>query len=876
MAANYFTCTLGQASSLGLTNPNFRNINSFLDSQARSIPDQPAVGFAKPTSDGQWDRTVYTFSSLRRGVLNTASLLHLNYGSALAKSKTVGLICPSTPDFLLTWLALIRLGYSVLLIAPQCTPAAIAALCAQTSTSLLFHDDVYASLAHEATAAAKTEGRDVEAAPLPFALGEPGLASILASEPPEHVPQVEVEAGDVAYLHHTSGTSSGIPKPIPQTHRGAAGVLPAFSGPQHAMFTTTPMYHGGPADCFRAWTSGAMIWLFPGKDIPITAANVIKCLDTAGRYAKEEMGPEVKYFASVPYVLQMMEADPRGLTYLEEMDIVGVGGAALPQEVGDRLVKKGVNLISRFGSAECGFLMSSHRDYRKDKEWQFLRSDKGVESLSFEKQDDGLAELVVSSGWPHMAKTNREDGSFATADLFAPHPSIPNAWRYHSRADSQLTLITGKKFDPAPLEGIISASEVLDDVLIFGDGQPFPGALLFRSETAREIGDEELVEQVWPTIAKLNSKSQDHARIPKRMLVPMQVLDKSLEKSSKGSLLRGAAESRFRDTIDAAYTNTTAVKGDVPDERVLQALKDMIATIVPPRKGELEDDTDLFSYGVDSVAGMQIRHGLRQLLPQESNKLPLNVVEDCGTIARLADYIVKQRHGLDVTNEDDELAMMERLVEECSDFRCKPLPKLQDGEGVHVKGSGGDDAPAADDDVVLLTGATGALGAHLLDSYRQQESVSKIYCLVRGADQKAAKERINKALEQRSLSPLSNGDGKVVVLRADLGDPYLGLNNDDYTLLAREISIVMHVAWSVNFRMRLRSFVKDNIAGKLSLSCAISSSPTYATFANLLVVGGRREKPNRPLLVDAETAAAVLRILQQRSKRGNVRRVDYP
>ncbi len=49
----------------------------------------------------------------------------------------------------------------------------------------------------------------------------------------------------------------------------------------------------------------------------------------------------------------------------------------------------------------------------------------------------------------YKAKKNRPDGSFATADLFAPHPEIPHAWKYHSRADSQLTLITGKKFDPA-------------------------------------------------------------------------------------------------------------------------------------------------------------------------------------------------------------------------------------------------------------------------------------------------------------------------------------------------------------------------------------------------------------------------------------------
>ena len=52
----------------------------------------------------------------------------------------------------------------------------------------------------------------------------------------------------------------------------------------------------------------------------------------------------------------MMEADKYGLQFLRSIDIVGVGGAVLPAEVGDRLVTRGTNLIFGFGSAECGIL----------------------------------------------------------------------------------------------------------------------------------------------------------------------------------------------------------------------------------------------------------------------------------------------------------------------------------------------------------------------------------------------------------------------------------------------------------------------------------------------------------------------------------------
>ena len=46
-----------------------------------------------------------------------------------------------------------------------------------------------------------------------------------------------------------------------------------------------------------------------------------------------------------------------------------MGGAALPIDIGDWLVKKGVRLLTRFGSAKCGFMLSSHRDYQTDREW---------------------------------------------------------------------------------------------------------------------------------------------------------------------------------------------------------------------------------------------------------------------------------------------------------------------------------------------------------------------------------------------------------------------------------------------------------------------------------------------------------------------------
>jgi acyl-coenzyme A synthetase/AMP-(fatty) acid ligase len=382
----------------------YTTIGQFVSYQAQHHQYLPAVGFPVPQfKEDKWGYKVLTFGDVDQGTNVFAERLLQTLGRSPKGPETVALLCHSSPEFLFTWLALMKLGYSVLLIAPQCQPAAILHLYGSCEASAFLYDIAHAERAEQTSSLAKEENASAfRSHLLPLGEGEDIYQAI--SEPVERsfeTPSLEETA--VAYLHHTSGTSSGLPKPIPQSHRAGLGVLPHLPKiPSKATFTTTPLYHGGIADLFRAWTSNALIWLFPGKDVPITARNVCNSLEVAATYSSTEGLPEVKYFSSVPYVLQMMESDEQGLAFLQKMDIVGVGGAALPAEVGDRLAKNGVNLISRFGSAECGFVMSSFRDFSKDNDWQYLRNYNPARLLSFEPREDNLAELVIKPGWPHM------------------------------------------------------------------------------------------------------------------------------------------------------------------------------------------------------------------------------------------------------------------------------------------------------------------------------------------------------------------------------------------------------------------------------------------------------------------------------------------
>ncbi|KAK4118169.1 acetyl-CoA synthetase-like protein [Parathielavia appendiculata] len=695
--------------------------------------------------------------------------------------------------------------------SPQLEPLAIDHLCEATGANAIFSDERHLqrllSLDSYQTFSIPFYGNSTAKEALETIEGSHGIS-------------------EIAYYVHTSGTSSGLPKPIPQTHQGVVGVVPRLPGyDKPATFTTTPLYHGGLADCFRAWASGAAVWFFPEGVLPITRANLLNAI----RFAGEQSTVPVRYFTSVPYILQMMAEADEGVQLLRTMDLVGVGGAALPAAVGDKLVQAGVNLVSRLGSAECGFLASSHRKYAEDKEWQYLRlpiTDTAM--LTFEPREGRLSELVAQPCWPFLARTNRSDGSYATSDLFDPHTSIPNAWRYHSRADAQITLVNGKKFDPAPLEGAILAStNLLQDVVIVGNGKEYTGLLLFPSKN--DVADTDLIEAVWPTIQELNRDTQSYARIVKTMLVPVRLADgRPLDKSSKGTILRRQVEERYRDAIESAYQSKEkeSLPQEASDTELLQSVLGCFSRILGR---SLDPDVDLYQQGVDSIAAIQIRKSIESLcLPQAHQNLPINVLYDLGTINAVVAYLQKLRRGMHAYDTDGDGAqqdLMRKFVNKYGDFHPKG--------GTWQKKGG---------DVVVLTGATGFLGAYILHLLRHEGRVRRVYCLVREETPSAAHQRVTMALSNRGMLGLDpfreppDEHEKIICLPCRLSNSELGLSAEIRRKITEEATLFIHSAWTVNFNLRLSS-LEDQLMGMRNLiDMAAQAGARFAFVSSIAAV----------------------------------------
>ncbi|KAJ4007634.1 hypothetical protein NW752_010300 [Fusarium irregulare] len=78
---------------------------------------------------------------------------------------------------------------------------------------------------------------------------------------------------------------------------------------------------------------------------------------------------------------------------------------------------------------------------------------------------------------------------------------------------------------------------------------------------------------------------------------------------------------------------------------------------------------------------------------------------------------------------------------------------------------------------VLLTGATGYLGRHLVPALVQSEQIAKVFCLVR---------------RESDVDLLRKASEKIIIYTGDLGEIDLGLSKDEFSQLSRDSDIILH------------------------------------------------------------------------------------
>ncbi|KAH8650872.1 hypothetical protein BGZ60DRAFT_462084 [Tricladium varicosporioides] len=709
------------------------------------------------------------------------------YISAGLKPNTrevVGVLAPSNIDFIVSFFALSRLGYTVLCLSLRIAPIAVINLLQKTGCSTIVHGS---SPQIEVNVQSVNQDFPIAAIKIPTRIDYDGV--VLGLRFVRHFDREE-ENSKPAIIIHSSG-STGLPKPISLSHR--ALLTHPTQGTGLHNFNALPWYH-----LYGISTSLQAMWMrrtahLYNVNLPLTADNLIAIL--------EKIQPEAVH--TVPYGLGLMAERQSGLNALKRCKVVTAAGARTPDELGDRLVKEGINFGVVFGTTEAGLVGDTMRRANGDDSWNYLRLYANIRKfLHMSPLGDGSFEMVYLKGHPALSASNSDDpapGSWHSKDVFIPHKTIPDVWKYVTRIDDRVTLVNGEKVLPLPIEGRIREDELVREAVVVGVDQPIPGLLVFRSKAVDHMSDAQYIDAIWPSVADANSRAEAFSQITREMITPMPS-NVDWPQTDKGSIIRAQCYLKFVDQIKDMYAR---LEGDGEEGTLrldLQEMVDFIMTTFRETIGVPLDspDVDFFAAGIDSLKAIQMRRIIVKTLELNGKQLTPNVVYENGNPRQLAKYLHALGKGED-GDEEGEASLMKEMVDKYSRFTkhhppSKPVLKLAN-------------------QAAILTGATGSIGAHTLAQVLANPEISKVYCLVRGEN---PMQRILDSLKERRLELPASSLAKIVAFVGDLSKPNFDLSPTIYAQMKKEVSLIVHIAWPVNFNIHLSSF-EPHIAGLYNL-----------------------------------------------------------
>ena len=326
-------------------------------------------------------------------------------------------------------------------------------------------------------------------------------------------------------------------------------------------------------------------------------------------------------------------------------------------------------------------------------------------------------ECVLLNGLPTLVDHNSNDppNSFHTKDLFEPHSTIPHAWKYLGRLDDRLTLLNGEKVLPTPIEGCVRQEAIVKEAVVCGIGKPIPSVLIFRSELAKDMTDEEYTRAIWPAVKDANARAEAFSQLNKDMIVPIAA-DTFYPMTDKGSIIRAKIYKEFAEKIDNVYRILEAGE----EGTIALDTTSLELYLIERFKTELEvsllnADTDFFASGIDSLKAIHMRGIIIKDLDLggHARNVSQNIVFETGNAARLARYLYGLRtEGPAQFIHEHEIEEITAMIRKYSSFKR------------HTPGS----IPFPDKQTVLLTGATGSLGSHILAQLlRNTQAVGRVY-----------------------------------------------------------------------------------------------------------------------------------------------------
>ena len=205
----------------------------------------------------------------------------------------------------------------------------------------------------------------------------------------------------------------------------------------------------------------------------------------------------------------------------------------------------------------------------------------------------------------------------------------------------------------------------------------------------------------------------------------------------------------------------------------LQAeLRAAAAGVLRVRPESIDPCAPLARYGLDSLNAVELATAISSIAGRD---FPDELLVDCSSLAAIEDYLAA----------GDRPATPMDLMRADSSLPDDVVPRPAGGEGA----------------AILVTGANGFLGRHLVEALRRQHA-REIICLVRAESDAAAQARV---------------PDYVRALAAEIERPRLGLSAERHARLQARVGTVFHCAAAVDWTLGYESLRGANVLATLEL-----------------------------------------------------------
>ena len=223
---------------------------------------------------------------------------------------------------------------------------------------------------------------------------------------------------------------------------------------------------------------------------------------------------------------------------------------------------------------------------------------------------------------------------------------------------------------------------------------------------------------------------------------------------------------------------------------------------------EIEAKVPLSRYGMDSLAQIQLSTAIEMSV---GRPLPDSFLYDYRDISSIERFLRRgQRPSATPSLSDSSFStQLERMRADGSlPPEVQPGPAALNGNNL---------------DLVLLTGATGFLGAYLLSTLLR-ETAATVLCLVRSGEKSVGQDRVRQNLKSFGLWE-PGLEERIRLIPGDVSRPRLGWTERQYQTLSNQVSAIYHAAADVNWVYPYSQLREVNVEGTLKSPETRQSQP---------------------------------------------------